>query len=138
MAKETRAEAMAGNTAALKHSMHAVEARGPVALPEALREREFEVIENLATHEGVLRELERVAKHYVLICDCGIHWLDQIIERGANPWITGGDRKPEPALKSLATYLAGAARTLAKLAEARGDQDVLDIASVMAGARDEK
>lgn len=130
--KETWAEAMVGNTAAVKHGMHAIERRGSVALPEVLRGRERELIERLATHEGLLAELEGVALKYLSIVEAGCHWLTQIVEAGGNPWRMGTDRKPEPALRSLATYLAGAQRTLGKLAELRGDKDTLDLPTLLA------
>ena len=125
-----------GNEKRKTHGVYSVMHRGAEALPEALKGRELEVVENLATHEGVCQELERVALRYILICECGIHWLDEIVAAGVNPWRSGKNRSPEPVLRMLGSYLNGAARTLARLAELRGDANVIELDSAMTAARE--
>lgn len=124
-----------GNTAAVKHGMYQLERHGTGALPEDMRAREVEVVTNLATRDGALRELERQAALMVLITELGYRWLSEIVEAGDNPWRTGHDRTPEPVLRALAAYSNAATRCLTALAQLRGDKDTLDLATAMTKAR---
>lgn len=123
------------NKAARTHGMHSVEARGAEALAPAIRYREHEIIKNLGTGDGALAELERVGLYYMLIVEQGAHYLRQLAESNENPW-TAADGKPIAMLARFGTYLAGAQRTLGKLAELRGDQNVIELDSAMTAARE--
>ena len=116
-----------GNTNAVKHGLYPVMTRGRSALPEALRARELEAVENLGTHDGVMRELERQALHQLLIVETGFAHLRSILAEGKDLWTSGKDGRPEPVLRMLGSWANGAVRTLAKLAELRGDRDVVDL-----------
>jgi len=92
--------------------------------------RELATTENLGTRDGILRELEQSARHYVLVSETGLLFFRKILDAGGNPWSLGPDHKPIPLLKTLGTYMAGAVRTLEKLTQLRGDRDVVDLIDV--------
>jgi len=91
-----------------------------------LRARELEIAENLGSKDGVLRELEQSAYHYLLICETGLLYFRKILALGGNPWSVGADHKPIPLLRQLATYMAGGARVLEKLGQLRGDKNTIE------------
>ena len=124
--------APAGNTNAVKHGMWSVAAHGASKLPVELQARELEIAENLGTKDGILRELEQSAYHYILVAETGLAYFRRILDAGGNPWSVGADHKPIPLLKTLGTYMAGAVRTLEKLTQLRGDKDTIDMAEGMA------
>lgn len=114
------------NDNAVKHSMYAVAHHGAEALPDSLRGRELEMVQNLATYDGALRELERQAGYQLLIVEAGAAYLRELLDDGRNPWTCGKDGAPAAILGRLGSYMNGAVRTLAQLAQLRGDRDVLE------------
>ena len=112
-----------GNAKARTHGLYSVKAHGSVALPEALRGRELEIIGNLATHEGVMLELEHQALYQALVCETGFAHLRSIVDSGRNPWQSGKEGAPEPILRHLGSWCNGLVRSLAQLASLRKDKD---------------
>jgi hypothetical protein len=110
-----------------EHGLYSVAKHGAERLPAELRDREVELLQNLATFEGVMAEAERQAAHQVLIVETGVLHLRQIIADGRNPWTSGADGRPEPILRILGTYMNGAMRALSKLAELRNDANTVDL-----------
>jgi len=115
-----------GNSNAVTHGLHSVAAHGASKLPVELQARELEIAENLGSRDGVLRELEQSAYHYILVAETGLLYFRKILDAGGNPWSVGADHKPIPLLKTLGTYMAGAVRTLEKLGQLRGDRDTIE------------
>lgn len=120
-----------GNEKNRSHGMYAVSKHGATALPPELQSRELEIVENLGSRQGILRELEASAHHYIIVAETGLLYFRMILDAGGNPWSIGPDHKPIPLLKTLGTYMAGAARTLEKLSKLRRDADTVDVAVAM-------
>lgn len=113
------------NKAAVTHATYSVIANGESALPTELHGRALEVTEHLATYTGILAELERQAKHQVLVAETGFLYLQKLIDSGVNPWESHGG-EPCNVLRMLGSWSSGAARILAQLAVLRGDKDALE------------
>ena len=117
------------------HGAFSVATRGPEALPAELRSREVEVVSNLATSDGVLRELEEAAHRQWAICETGYLYLSSLMADGRNIWADGEKREPVAILKMLGSYENGLVRTLRTLAELRKDKETIDLDTLLGKER---
>lgn len=125
-----------GNQNRRTHGVIAVRARGPEALPAHLQAREGEFLANVATYEGVLRELEAAALRQWAICETGYAYLSGLLRDGKSIWAEGDKRQPVAILRILGSYENGLVRTLAKLAELRQDKEAIDLDTLLGKERD--
>ena len=110
-----------GNRNAVTHGCHAIEAHGLDGVPADLWPRELELLQNLATRQGVLSELERLVAIDMLIVEAGAAYLRGL---DGNVWNQNG--KPAGVLRHLASWTNAAARGLRMLAELRDEKQVID------------
>ena len=127
---ESKAGAPEGNHNRLTHAVYAVKDRGPEALPAHLRDRELEFLGNIATRDGILRELEASARRQWCICEAGYVHLCDLMQADQSIW-AAKDGKPVAILKILGSYENGLVRTLAKLSELRRDKDTIDLDTML-------
>jgi hypothetical protein len=124
-----------GNENRRDHGTYSVAKHGPEALPDTLRARELEFVSNLATHEGVLRELESSAHRQWAVCETAYAYLVHLMEQGENIWAQGESKEPVALLRRLGSYENGLVRTLKALAELRQDREALDLDALLGKER---
>jgi hypothetical protein len=124
-----------GNEHTREHGVYSVIKRGPDALPAHLQPRELDFISNVATHDGVLREMEESARRQWAICETGYAYLASMMRDGKNIWAEGDKKQPVAILKILGSYENGLVRTLKAIAELRQDRDALDLDALLGKER---